>query len=123
MAGYSGFFCLGCFYTCFFGIYLFLGVFSGVGGGVLRSYLFTDRDRERLRAWLESGVEDDGTRMIFVAMRRSLRRIVVDVDLMVLVLRRLRAEGRLMGRARLPGDLGRTVRGLESGLRACRKLS
>ena len=38
----------------------------------MRSYLFTDRDRERLRAWLESGVEDDGTRMIFVAIRRSL---------------------------------------------------
>jgi len=89
----------------------------------LRGYLFTDRDRERLRAWLESGVEDDGTRMIFVAMRRSLRRIVVDVDLMVLVLRRLSAEGRLMGRARLPGDLGMVVRGLEAGLRGRRKLS
>jgi Flp pilus assembly protein TadB len=89
----------------------------------LRSYLFTDRDRERLRAWLESGVEDDGTRMIFVAIRRSLSRIVVDVDLMVLVLRRLRAEDRLMGRARLPEDLGRVVRGLEAGLRGRRKLS
>ena len=44
-------------------------VFGGVGG--LRGYLFTDRDRERLRAWLESGVEDDGTRMIFVGVRSA----------------------------------------------------
>lgn len=28
--------------------------------------LFTDRDLERLRTRLESGVEDDGTRMLFV---------------------------------------------------------
>ena len=41
----------------------------------MRSYLFSDRDRERLRAWLESGAEDDGTRTLFVAVRRNLNRI------------------------------------------------
>jgi hypothetical protein len=46
----------------------------------LRGYLFTDR--ERLRAWFESGVEDDGTRMLFVAVRRSLDRIAGDMDLL-----------------------------------------
>ena len=64
----------------------------------LRSYLFTDRDRERIRAWLESGVEDDGTGMLFVAVRRSLNRIAGDVGLLARVARRLQAEGR----ARLP---------------------
>jgi hypothetical protein len=54
----------------------------------LRGYLFTDRDRGRLRAWLESGVEDDGTRMIFVSVRRSLNRITGDVGLLVAVARR-----------------------------------
>jgi hypothetical protein len=36
------------------------------GGGDLKVSLFTDRDLERLRTRLESGVEDDGTRMLFV---------------------------------------------------------
>jgi hypothetical protein len=83
----------------------------------LRGYLFTDRDRERLRAWLESGVEDDGTRMLFVSVRRNLNRITGDVGLLVAVARRLQREGRWMGRARLPRDLGRAVRRLEEGVR------
>ena len=56
----------------------------------MRGYLFTDRDRVRLRAWLESGVEDDGTRMVFVSVRRNLNRITNDVGLLVAVARRLR---------------------------------
>ena len=72
----------------------------------LRSYLFTDRDRERLRAWLESGVEDDGTRMLFFSVRRGQGRVTGDVGLLVAVTRRLQEEGRWMGRARLPVRLG-----------------
>ena len=83
----------------------------------MRSYLFTDRDRERLRAWLESGAEDDGTRMLFVSVRRNLNRITGDVGLLVAVARRLQREGRWMGRARLPRDLAGAVRRLEKGVR------
>jgi len=83
----------------------------------LRSYLFTDRDRERLRAWLESGVEDDGTRMLFVAVRRNLNRITRDVGLLARVARGLQAEGRWMGRARLPRDLERAAMRLEEEIR------
>jgi len=83
----------------------------------LRSYLFTDRDKERLRAWLESGAEDDGTRMIFVSVRRNLNRITGDVGLLVAVARRLQREDRWMGRARLPGDLGRIAKRFK-GVRA-----
>ena len=79
----------------------------------MRGYLFTDRDRERLRAWLESGVEDDGTRMVFVSVRRNLNRITGDVGLLAAVARRLQAEGRWMGRARLPRELAKAVRRLE----------
>ena len=86
----------------------------------MRSYLFTDRDRERLRAWLESGAEDDGTRMLFVSVRRSLRRITGDIALLVAVARRLQKEGRWMGRARLPRDLARAVKSLEGEIRALR---
>ncbi len=69
----------------------------------MRGYLFTDRDRERLGAWLESGAEDDGTRMLFVSVRRNLNRITNDVALLAAVARRLQREGRWMGRARCPG--------------------
>ncbi len=79
----------------------------------MRGYLFTDRDRERLRAWLESGVEDDGTRMLFVSVRRNLDRIVGDVGLLAGVARRLQAEGRWAGRSRLPGRLGELAREIE----------
>ena len=83
----------------------------------MRGYLFTDRDRERLRAWLESGAEDDGTRMLFVSVRRNLNRITGDVELLVAVARRLQREGRWMGRARLPGELGRIAKRFK-GVRA-----
>ena len=97
----------------------FLGLFLCVGGG-LRGYLFTDRDRVRLRAWLESGVEDDGTRMVFVSVRRNLNRITNDVGLLVAVARRLQAEGWWMGKARLPRDMAKVARRLEGETRRAR---
>ena len=76
-----------------FGKWLFFGgVVFGSGG--LRGYLFTDRDRERLRAWLESGAEDDGTRMLFVGVRRSLIGIAVNAGLLARVARRLETAAR-----------------------------
>jgi len=60
---------------------------------------------ERLRVRLESSVEDSGTRMLFVGVRRSLGGIAADVGLMVDVARRLRSLDRWEGRARLPGRL------------------
>lgn len=59
-------------------------------------------------------MEYDGTRMIFVGVRRGMDRISNDVELLVAVARRLRAEGRMMGRARLPGG----SRGRRSGGRS-----
>ena len=95
---------------CYLGLFCCLAGFLGVCfllvGCGLRGYLFTDRDRERLGAWLESGVEDDGTRMLFVSVRRNLNRITGDVGLLAAVARRLQEEGRWMGRTRLPGRLG-----------------
>ena len=81
----------------------------------MRGYLFTDR--ERLMAWLESGAGDDGTRMVFVSVRRSLVCITGEVGLLVAVARRLQWVGRWMGRARLPGELGRIAKRFK-GVRA-----
>lgn len=120
----SGFRGLLCFLRVFMPVFLvyvcFLGGFLVCGGVGLWGYLFTDRDRERLRAWLESGVEDDGMRMIFVGVRRGMDRIANDVELFVAVARRLSAEGRMTGRARLPGGFGEAVRGVEAGVRGRR---
>ena len=75
----------------------------------MRGYVFTDNERLKLRCWLESGVEDDGTRKLFVAVRRNLDRLANDVELLVLVCRGLREEGRLAGRGRLPRGFGRRL--------------
>ena len=65
-------------------------------------------------------MEEDGTRMLFVAVRRNLGRIAVDARLRADVARRLQAEGRWEGRARLPGRLGVLAREIEGEIRACR---
>jgi hypothetical protein len=76
----------------------------------MRKYLFTARDRERLRRWLETGEEDDTTRMLFVDIRQSLNRLTNDVALLTDVCRELRAQDRIAGRARLPRSLDSAIR-------------
>lgn len=44
---------------------------------------------ERLRLWLESGVEDDGMGMLFAGVRRRLSGITVDIGLLMDVAWRL----------------------------------
>jgi hypothetical protein len=66
--------------------------------------VFTDRERRRLRAWLETGEEDQWLLNLFVDLRVSMDRITGDVELLTAVARRLREEGRIAGRARLPGS-------------------
>jgi len=74
----------------------------------LRRYIFTSRDRVRLEGWLETGLEDGVTLGLFVEVRRSLDRLVGDVELLRRVCVRLREEGRMAGRGRLPGGWGRS---------------
>lgn len=73
----------------------------------MRRYVFTSRDRVRLECWLETGLEDGATLALFVEVRRSLDRLVGDVELLRRVCVRLREEGRLAGRGRLPRGFGR----------------
>ena len=76
----------------------------------MRGYIFSDVERRRLRLWLESGVEGKETRRLFVGVRRNLCRLTGDVGLLVAVCVRLRGEGRMAGRGRLPGGFGRRSR-------------
>jgi hypothetical protein len=68
----------------------------------MRSYIFTDSERKRLIQWLQTGEEDDTTRMIFVAVRRNTNHLTNDLNLLRLTATKLRAEGRWMGKTRLP---------------------
>jgi hypothetical protein len=67
-------------------------------------------ERWRLRRWLESGEEDGGVQRVFVQVRRNLDRLTGDVGLLVEVCVRLRGEGRMVGRGRLPDGFGRRSR-------------
>ena len=74
----------------------------------MRSYIFSDMERGRLRRWLESGEEDGEVLRVFVQVRRNLSGLTADVGLLVEVCRRLREEGRMAGRGRLPDGFGRS---------------
>jgi hypothetical protein len=52
-------------------------------------------------------LEDGATLALFVEVRRSLDRLVGDVELLRRVCVRLREEGRMAGRGRLPRGFGR----------------
>ncbi len=76
----------------------------------MRSYIFSDMERRRLRCGLEAGEEDGAVQRVFVQVRRNLDRLTGDVGLLVEVCRRLREEGRMAGRGRLPDGFGRRSR-------------
>lgn len=76
----------------------------------MRAYIFSDMERRRLRRWLESGEEDGAVQRVFVQVRRNLDRLTGDVGLLVEVCVRLRGEGRMAGRGRLPDGFGRRSR-------------
>ena len=86
----------------------------------MRSYIFTDNEVRRLKRWLETDEEDDTTRQIFVQVRRNLNSLTDQVQLLTLVARKLRAQGRMAGRARLPRDFEATLRRVKSKLNLIR---
>jgi len=86
----------------------------------MRSYIFTEAEVDRLLRWLRTGEEDDATRMIFVGIRRDLRRLVVQLDLAMLVMRELRRQRRWGRRLRLPREMGEKVDALVAMMRALR---
>jgi hypothetical protein len=71
----------------------------------MRSYIFTDDEIEGLLAWLRTGDEDDALRMTFVGIRRNFRVLMIHMELMVLVEKELRRQGRFDRRMRLPREL------------------
>ena len=60
----------------------------------MRRYILTDRDRERLTDWVLHDVEDDMTRKIFTVWRYSYPRLRDDMQLLIMVTKKLRSRGR-----------------------------
>ena len=67
----------------------------------MRSYIFTEREVERLLAWLERGEEDDGTRMLLSRIRRNWPTLRDDIQLFLFAVKKMRALGRGNRRPRL----------------------
>jgi hypothetical protein len=88
----------------------------------MRGYIFTDREVEGLLAWLKTGEEDDALRMTFVGIRRDFRMLIRQMELMVLVEKELRRQGRFGRRARLPRDLAERMNVLDGKIRAARSV-
>lgn len=87
----------------------------------MRTYIFTGDEVRRLRNWLETGEEDQTTRILFSRMRKNLPHLRADLELLLEVTKKLREEGRLRKRMRLPRDLDSTLRSAGSRLTLIRK--
>jgi hypothetical protein len=74
----------------------------------VRGYIFTRAEEECLVGWLEGGEETPLVRVTLSRLRRA-ERLMVHVELMALALRRIQAEGRLLGVLRLRRGSGSGV--------------
>ncbi len=66
----------------------------------MRSYILTEDERRRLRAWIETDLEDQTTRNLFADVRACLPRLRDDVLLLIETRRKLRLRGRWARRPR-----------------------
>jgi hypothetical protein len=81
----------------------------------VRGYIFSEEEIACLVEWLESGRESALTLMTLSRVRQNLDRLSAHLDLLVLVLRQMEREGRLVGAMRLPSGLASRLRSVESG--------
>lgn len=96
----------------------------------MRSYIFTKREIERLLAWLRTGEEDDGTRMLLSRIRRNWPTLRDDIQLFLLTIKKMRALGRgdrrprlkevlsSAGKAKALSDLARKARTFKAQMEA-----
>ena len=91
------------------------------GGSRLRSYIFTDAERKRLRRWLETGEEDETTRMLFVDIRRNVPRLKEDLKMLVRVHDELALRRRWRGRVTGKNELESLLRRVGSALNRIRR--
>jgi hypothetical protein len=100
----------------------------------LRRYIFTEREVERLLAWLKTGEEDNSTRMLLSRIRKNWPTLRDDIELFILAMKKMRALGRgdprprlrkasdseASGKANALSDIYRKARALKAKLEADR---
>ena len=60
----------------------------------MRGHIFTDKERRRLKRWLETGDENGMTRKLFYQIRQNTMVLVRDVELLLKVRKELKRSGR-----------------------------
>lgn len=82
----------------------------------MRGYIFTEKERRLLEAWLKTGEENQTTKDIFCMIRRNVSPLNRDLRLMLKVIRELKKERRWSGRVTESSEFGSTFRLVESAL-------
>ncbi len=63
----------------------------------MRGYIFTDAELEALRRWIEEGEITPLCWKTMERIRRNLDRLLLHIEILQLVLEKMRREGRLVG--------------------------
>jgi hypothetical protein len=87
----------------------------------MRSYIFTEREREKLERWMETGEADRHTMNLFKKMRENTPPLREDLELMVLVLKKKASEKRGRGYNTGKTEYGSALRRVESALTRIRR--
>jgi len=87
----------------------------------LRRFIFTDRERELLKTWLETGEESNETRKLLTRIRKGFPDLAEDMEIMFAVIRELMRRRRWRGRVTGSCEFGSTLRRAESALTRVRR--
>jgi hypothetical protein len=87
----------------------------------MRRFIFTDRERGLLEAWLTEGVENQQTRIVLSWVRRNWISLEEDMTLLFKVVRKLQDQQRWWGRVTGRSEFGSALRRAESALTRARR--
>lgn len=66
----------------------------------MRRYILKEKERRKLKTWLETGEEDKYTSNLLTRLRASLPRLIDDILLLIKTRKRLKARNRWAKRRR-----------------------
>jgi hypothetical protein len=89
----------------------------------MRSYFFTEKEREMLVRWLETGETDQQLMNLFTSIRKNTPVLRADLRLLLVVLRKKSAEKRGKGYHSIKTEFGSTLRRAESLLKYTRRVA
>jgi len=87
----------------------------------MRHYVFTDRDRRLLKAWIAGEEETQDTRKLLSQIRKGWPRLAEDVEILFETIDAMMGRKRWRGRATGGSEFGSALRRAESGLTRSRR--